>query len=245
MRPWARTLRTCKAILPSSRRIDLKFKVSGNDPDQTFRTKRNGNADIRVMKIGIVSDIHCNASGLSRALALMGDIDELICLGDSIYEYRFSNDVVALLRTRAAQVIVGNHEECFFGPQGARARARDGIDPELASWLAAQPHRRTLTISGKRLLLVHSTPWEPRGAYIHPGSSLLAGFAEAEADVVLYGHTHQQLVERVGRVLVINPGSAGDARDPRNSGMLSCAVLDTVSEEVTVLDFPDPQRQAI
>jgi putative phosphoesterase len=174
----------------------------------------------------------------------MGDIDELIGLGDSIYEYRFSNDVVALLRRRAAQVIVGNHEECFFGPHGARARARDGIDPELASWLAVQPHRRTLAIGGKRLLLVHSTPWEPRGAYIHPGSKLLADFAEVDADFVLYGHTHQQLVERVGRVLVINPGSAGDARDPRNGGMLSCAVLDTASEEVTMLEFPDPQRQA-
>src|SRR3954467_15196809 len=196
------------------------------------------------MKIGIVSDIHCNASGLSRALALMGDIDELICLGDSIYEYRFSNDVVALLRQRAAQVIIGNHEEYFFGPHGARARARNGIDPELASWLAAQPHRRTLTTGGKRPLLVHSTPWAPPGAYIHPRSTPLADCSGADAEFVLYGHTHQQLVERVARVLVINPGSAGDARDPRNSGMLSCAVLDTASEDVTILEFPDPQRQA-
>jgi len=73
------------------------------------------------VRVGIVSDIHCNAAGLMQALALMGDIDELICLGDSIYEYRFSNEVVRLLRDRAAQVIVGNHEEQFFGPLGARA----------------------------------------------------------------------------------------------------------------------------
>lgn len=172
----------------------------------------------------------------------MGDVDELICLGDSIYEYRFSNDVVTILRRRDAQVIVGNHEEYFFGPHGARARARPGINPELALWLAGQPYRRELTLAGKRLLLVHSTPWEPRGAYVHPGSTLLAGFAEADADFVLYGHTHQQLVERIGRVLVINPGSAGDARDPRNGGRLSCAVLDTASEEVSILEFPDPKR---
>src|SRR3954454_17144662 len=101
------------------------------------------------MKVGVVSDIHCNVRGLSQALEIMGDIDELICLGDSIYEYRFSNEVVALLRERDAQVIVGNHEECFFGPHGVRARARPGIDPELAVWLAGQPHRRTLTTGGK------------------------------------------------------------------------------------------------
>ncbi len=193
------------------------------------------------MRVGIVSDIHCNAAGLAEALALMGDIDELICLGDSIYEYRFSNEVVRLLKERAAQVIVGNHEECFFGPQGIRARARDGIDPALAEWLASRPPRYQLTIGGKRLLLVHSTPWEPRGTYVHPQSALLARFAEAEADFVLYGHTHQQVVRRFGAVLVINPGSTGEARDHRNGYQLSCAVLDTASEEVQVLDFPDPR----
>jgi putative phosphoesterase len=194
------------------------------------------------VRVGIVSDIHCNAAGLDRSLALMGDIDELICLGDSIYEYRFSNEVVRTLRERRAAVIVGNHEEYFFGPQGTRARARDGIDPELAEWLASRPHRRQLELGGKRLLLVHSTPWEPRGTYVFPESALLAQFAEAEADFVLYGHTHHQVVRRFGRVLVINPGSAGDARDSRNGGQLSCAVLDTASEEVQVFDFSDPQR---
>ena len=193
------------------------------------------------MRVGIVSDIHCNGAGLAQGLAVMGDIDELICLGDSIYEYRFSNEVVRLLKEREAQVIVGNHEECFFGPHGARARARPGIDPILAEWLASQPQRRELTIGGKRLLLVHSTPWEPRGVYVHPHSDLLARFGEADADFVLYGHTHQQVVHRFGRVLVINPGSTGDARDHRNGGQLSCAVLDTASEEVQVLDFPDPR----
>ena len=194
------------------------------------------------MRIGIVSDIHCNAAGLARALDLMGDVEELICLGDSIYEYRFSDEVVHLLKARDAQVIVGNHEECFFGPQGVRARARGGVDPALAEWLASQPHRRELNVGGKRLLLVHSTPWEPRGTYVHPQSGELARFAEAEADFVLYGHTHQQLVRRVGRVLVINPGSAGEARDSRNDYRLSCAVLDTVSEEVRLYDYADPRR---
>lgn len=32
------------------------------------------------------------------------------------------------------------------------------------------------------------------------------------ADVVVYGHTHKALVERLGATLVVNPGSAGAAR---------------------------------
>jgi putative phosphoesterase len=191
--------------------------------------------------IGIVSDIHCNAAGLRRAIELMGDVDELICLGDSIWEYRFSNEVVALLKEHAAHTILGNHEEGFLGPLGERARAREDIDTSLLDWLAARPHRIELDRGGKRLLLVHSTQWEPRGAYIHPGDALLARFAEAEADIVFYGHTHRQVVKRFGGMLVVNPGSAGDARDHHNGRQLSCAVLDTASEEVRIIDYPDPR----
>ena len=191
------------------------------------------------MKVGIVSDVHCNIGGLRRALALIGEVDELFCLGDSIWEYRFSNEVVAVLKERGARTILGNHEEGFFGPQGTRARSRDGIDPDLLGWLGARPHRIELDCGEKTLLAVHSTPWEPRGEYVYPHSTLLDRFADAEADFVLYGHTHHQLVRRVGRVLVINPGSAGDARDPGNGRRLSCAVLDTESSEVRLIDFSE------
>jgi putative phosphoesterase len=189
------------------------------------------------LKVGIVSDLHCNIAGLSQALELMGDVDELICLGDSIWEYRFSNEIVHLLQERGAQTILGNHEEGFLGPPGVRARQPEWIDRSLLSWLADRPHRLELQLGDKRLLAVHSTPWEPRGAYVYPHDRLLERFGEANADFLLYGHTHHQLVRRLGRVLVINPGSAGDARDNGNGRRLSCAVLDTVSEEVAVTDF--------
>src|ERR1700681_248467 len=108
------------------------------------------------VRVGIVSDIHCNEAGLIRALHLMGDVDELICLGDSIYEYRFSNEVVRLLKDREAHTILGNHEEGFLGPQGARARQPDWIDRSLLQWLAERPKRLELTIGRKKLLVVHS-----------------------------------------------------------------------------------------
>ncbi|HVC61671.1 MAG TPA: metallophosphoesterase family protein [Acetobacteraceae bacterium] len=193
------------------------------------------------MRLGIVSDIHSNAAGLQQAFDLMGEVDEVLCLGDCIFEYRFSNEVVALLRRRGAMVIQGNHEEVFFSAAGVRARERDGLDPALLDYLGAQPHRRLLRFGDKRVLMVHSTPWEPRGEYVFPHSARLARFAEADADFVLYGHTHAQVVRQVGRVLVINPGSAGDARDNGNDRQLSCAVLDTATDEVRMIDYPDPR----
>lgn len=191
------------------------------------------------MKLGIVSDIHGNLAGLQQALTLMGSVDGLLCLGDCIFDYQFSNEVVALLREREALVIQGNHEETFFSPAGTGARERAGVDRELMAYLSDQPYRRTLECDRSRMLMVHSTPWEPRGAYVFPHSAALARFGEVDADVVLYGHTHAQLVQRVGGVLVVNPGSAGDARDPRNRRQLSCAVLDTASQEVRLIDYPD------
>jgi len=53
-------------------------------------------------------------------------VDEVLCLGDCIFEYRFSNEVVALLQQRGAMVIQGNHEEVFFSAAGIRARERPG-----------------------------------------------------------------------------------------------------------------------
>lgn len=43
-----------------------------------------------------------------------------------------------------------------------------------------------------------------------PKTAALA--AAYDADVIVYGHTHVQLIERVGKQLVINPGAAGPKR---------------------------------
>jgi putative phosphoesterase len=194
------------------------------------------------LKLGIVSDIHCNIEGLNQALELMGPVDDLLCLGDSIFEYRFSNEVVEKLRELGAHTIQGNHEEVFLGPLGARAREREGIDKGLLQWLADRPARMALHYGNRKVLMVHSTPWEPRGTYVYPHSPLLERFGEEDADFVLYGHTHQQLVRRFGDTLVVNPGSTGDGRDQRNDRQLSYAILDTETAEVEVIDFPDPAR---
>ena len=193
------------------------------------------------MRIGIVSDIHSNEQGLQLALDAMGDTDELLCLGDAIFEYKFSNEVIGLLKDRKAHVIQGNHEEGFLAESGRRARERPGIDPDLLQWLADQPYRRKLEFGGRTILMVHSTPWEPRGTYVYPHSAHLERFAEADADFVMYGHTHAQIVRRIGKVTIVNPGSAGDARDHNNNRQLSCAVLETETGEVTVIDYPDPR----
>ncbi|HLZ71538.1 MAG TPA: metallophosphoesterase family protein [Dehalococcoidia bacterium] len=195
------------------------------------------------MRIGIVSDIHCNIAGLDCALAAMGDVDELICAGDAIYQFRFSNEVAARLRERDARIIQGNHEETFFSRDGVRAQAAPWIQADLRDFLSAQPLDLRVQVNGKRLLVVHGSPFDPHREYVYPNSPTLRRCAEIDdAEIVILGHTHYQMAERVGRVLVINPGSAGEPRDPRNDFQLSFAILDTQTDEVQFGNFADPTR---
>ncbi len=70
-----------------------------------------------------------------------------------------------------------------------------------------------------------------------PARASFSALTRPTADIVLYGHTHQQTAEWAGETLVVNPGSAGDARDPRNGRRLSCAVLDLAQGEVRIIDY--------
>ena len=158
------------------------------------------------MRIGIVSDVHGNAFGLSRALDLMGPVDLLLCAGDVVEEYRFSNEAVEILRDRDARCVLGNHDIGLLGPHGQRARQSVGVRPDLVEWLASHPLSLELDVAGSRLLMTHASPFAPHNHYVTRHSPELRRFRDLEADYVVIGHTHAQMVERVGRATVINPG---------------------------------------
>lgn len=197
------------------------------------------------MKLGLISDIHGNIEGLRLALNALGEIDELICAGDAVYQFRFSNDVIGLLRDRGARYILGNHERVLLGPWGDRVRARDNVNPALVEYMASRPYHDESTIEGKKLVIVHGSPFDPYDEYLYPNSPNLRKLASIDADYIVLGHTHYHMAERVGRALVINPGSAGEPRDHRNGFQLSCAVLDTSSGEVQFHHFDDPTRPKV
>ena len=196
------------------------------------------------MRLGIFSDIHCNIAGFRKGLELIGRVDEIWCAGDSVFQYRWSNDVVALLRELDARVVLGNHEDTILGRDGVRAIAAPTVDPGLVEWMRAQPYRREGEVDGKQLLMIHGSPWEPWDEYHYPHESIWERAGDLGCDVLIVGHTHFQMGKKYGRCLVINPGSAGDARDPNNEDQLSCAVYDTTIDEVTFYDYQDPARVA-
>ena len=176
------------------------------------------------------------------AIDRMGPVDELLCVGDTIFEFRFNNEVVDLLRQHEARIILGNHERVFFGPQGGRARESGGNRRDFMDFLASQPWSYEVDVgAGKKLLMIHGSPFEPHDTYVYPRSPLIPRMQETGFDYIILGHTHHQMAIQSGRTLVINPGSTGDGRDESNSRALSYAILDTASGEVSFDNFFVPR----
>jgi putative phosphoesterase len=197
------------------------------------------------MRVGLLSDIHCNIAGLEGALDQMGSIDALFCAGDSVFQFRWSNEVIGRLRELAAYVVLGNHEEILLGPDGVRALSNPKVDQDLVAWLRQQPFSLTVPVDGKTVMMTHSSPWEPWRDYHYPHESIWARAADLPCDALFVGHTHFQMAQQHGTTLVVNPGSAGDPRDHRNQFKLSCAVWDTTSSEVVFYDYDDPTRRFV
>jgi predicted phosphodiesterase len=100
-------------------------------------------------------------------------------------------------------------------------------------------------VDGKKLVVVHGSPFDPHDEYLYPHSPNLQKLAAIDADYLVLGHTHFTMAERIGRALVVNPGSAGEPRDHRNHFQLSCAVLETETGEVVFHHYADPTRPAV
>ena len=186
------------------------------------------------MRLGIVSDIHCQAGSLRTAIAAMGSFDLLICLGDAINQTGFCNETIGLLREHRALAILGNHDEIFLDGPG---RSRAQVDAGLAEWLAQRPGRIEVSLGGLRMLIVHSTPWPSGHAYVPHAHRDFHRFADPDFDVVMYGHTHQPLACCLRDTQVINPGSVGEGRPTLQGFVRSCAVFDTDTREAAIIDL--------
>jgi predicted phosphodiesterase len=129
---------------------------------------------LRPVLIGLISDVHCNAEALDWALAdLESRVDEILLAGDAVYEYRFSNEVVAAAKRLDMPYVLGNHEIVLLGPHGARARSNPAIIPENLAYMASRPTRIDLERGGKRICMVHASPWAPYDQYVYSTTPLL------------------------------------------------------------------------
>ena len=81
--------------------------------------------------------------------------------------------------------------------------------------LGALPEVLDLELDGTRVLMIHD----------RKDRRLPDEIARVGPEILIVGHSHQPLIEREGRLLVVNPGSAGPKRFalPRTAGTLELA----------------------
>ena len=179
------------------------------------------------MKVGVVSDVHNNVAALEYALASLRHCDMVLSLGDLVSDYSVAPEIIRVARRAGLTGIAGNHEKSILLHPGSVLRDRLA-EADLA-YLASLPARLDLTVDGRAVLVAHGAPWDNaddyRCQYIYASdTAALQRVGALEADLVLLGHTHHAMSIRLGRVLVLNPGSCGEARNP--AGHLTFAELD-------------------
>ncbi len=115
------------------------------------------------MKIGIVSDIHCDITAFKRALDDMGPMDLWLSAGDNVLQYRFSNEIFDILRDYNFLTVRGNHEQAVASSAGAALRASGKITQEHLVALEEMPSVIELHIEGRTIVMMHTSPMDPTG----------------------------------------------------------------------------------
>ena len=187
---------------------------------------------IHPLRLAIISDIHANYEALRATLKAIRYYDALVCLGDLVGYGAQPNEVVEEIHQLNPKIIVaGNHDyACVTGDtsnfvtHAARAIewTRQELKRENLAFLSRLPYHSTETINNIVVASYHGSPSDPLNEYVYPGAPQFVFQAlveEANANLLLLGHTHIPFHSSTPSGTLINPGSIGQPRDgdPRSS----------------------------
>jgi predicted phosphodiesterase len=192
------------------------------------------------VRLGLLSDVHGNRVALDAVVSdgtrngvegwwVLGD---LVAIGpDPIETLEVLTDLsnVRFVRGNTDRYVVSGerpppHAEdverdpellpLFLAVESSFAWTRDQMRQQDLAWLAGMPTVQRLVLpDGTRLAGIHASPRSDDGVGITPDlpdRELDALLADAEADVVCGGHTHQPTDRQIGPTRAINLGSVSN-----------------------------------
>lgn len=150
-------------------------------------------------KILIVSDSHGKTEYLRKAIANMaGTMDRMIHLGDSLCSLEAMVDLAGC----PVDMVRGNCDSMLHKLPGSKL-------------VALGPHTALLT---------HGHQYGGKWGI----ESMKEAARENNAGIVMFGHTHEPVIEPYGDVVVINPGSISQ---PRQEGHRPTYVVMNIEED--------------
>ena len=191
-------------------------------------------------KIGLISDVHATPSPIEEALAIFDQagVEQILCAGDIAGYGDQLAQSIALLADNGCHTILGNHDLRYLD------QIADDADSLAVAFFRQLTTSLNMTIADRRVYMVHGRPPDD----CINGIKLLNGEGEVrpdriafwadelkafKCDVLVVGHTHQVFAERVGDILVVNPGSALFNH--------SCAILSLPEMNVQVFALSNKQ----
>jgi putative phosphoesterase len=140
------------------------------------------------MKIGIISDTHDHHRTVMRAVEILGErkVQYVLHAGDIVAPFT-AKAFAALSRVKFIAMYGNNDGEKLF-----LRHTIESFGGEIHEYCYKGE------LAGRKVYMTHT----------HHNVEEVA--ASQMYDLLVYGHTHQQDIRKVGRTLIINPGEATD-----------------------------------
>jgi putative phosphoesterase len=206
--------------------------------------------------VAVITDIHANLPALEASLAHIDELGvrDVYCGGDLVGYGPRPNEVCALLEERAIPTIYGNYDYaiardledcgCAYVDRHDREIGQLSVDWTLANtsrrakdFMRELPFDLRFEVGKRRVRLVHGSPRKVNEYLFDdkPARTFERIAGLADADVLVFGHTHKPWVHEYGGVLFVNCGSVGKPKDsdPRAAfALLSADKLEVTIERV-------------
>lgn len=167
----------------------------------------------------ITSDIHGHLQPLEafdQLRAAMPGRSQVLFNGDVCYGGPFPAEAADWVRKNAGELATtGNHDELMFEaadagqPPYTEAGAYECLSDEARDYFRTLPHRLELTWRQRRIVLMHGhvTADDSAVSWLATPDEQVSRFANPDADLCTFGHTHYPYVRQCDGTIYANSGS--------------------------------------
>jgi len=209
------------------------------------------------MKIAIISDVHGNLEALKATIKDIEKrkVDKIFCLGDIIAKGVHPKECIKIIKENCEIVLQGNTDEYFSKehnleekPEVEQKRIKwnqSMISEEERQYLQSLPFSYEFYMSGRLVRIFHATPWANNKPIVNqnmpytkyemfmPTENTLS---DKVADVVIYGHIHNQYMDKLYNKTLINVGSVGNSFDGIHNPNKDSNALETTCSNYIIIE---------